>query len=252
MRKSKILIATFDKQLVFELCSNLKDMGIDVFHTYDAVETFENLQEQDIDLLIIDYSTPFVDSYSILKKIRHNYPEIPMILLVTKDEMDSLKDYLPMYRPIEAMLKPISVITIIEATQRHIGRDRRLKKITKSREFDKNITTLNLEPKEHKEHLKEWDERAIEVFNEIPDNIMVIQRGRIVFANVAAMGWLGYDKDTLFNSHITSLLLPEDRRRARSMLRAWMERRAPSLFTFSIRSSENEVLKAEARVTKIL
>lgn len=84
MEKKKILIADDEKALRILLVEALKpyDYHIDVVE--NGAEAISHIHRKSYDLIITDYMMPKMDGLELTRKVRSQYPSIP-ILIVTGD-----------------------------------------------------------------------------------------------------------------------------------------------------------------------
>lgn len=71
-----------DDAIVVKSCSRiLESEGFDVATTDDAEEAPEIVRKRDFDLLLIDVKMPKRDGISLVKELKRDFPEIPIVVM---------------------------------------------------------------------------------------------------------------------------------------------------------------------------
>ena len=104
----KILIAEDDRELVDLFCHVLEKNGYDVKGVSNGAEALEALGTEYYDLIISDIMMPVMDGYELVRSVREQGINIPVLMITAKDAFDDMRagfvsgtdDY---------MVKPINV-----------------------------------------------------------------------------------------------------------------------------------------------
>jgi CheY-like chemotaxis protein len=80
----------------------------------DGQEGYENFLENDIDIVITDYSMPVLDGIGMIKKIRENNSDIPIILVSSIENTDIIKSAISLHIS-NFIEKPIDTSEVIQA-----------------------------------------------------------------------------------------------------------------------------------------
>ncbi|MBU4345330.1 MAG: response regulator [Proteobacteria bacterium] len=108
MGKKRILIADDEEAIRILLAVALKTYDYEVDVVKNGLEAINNIYKRSYDLIITDYMMPEMDGLELTKRIRSEYPSIP-ILIVTANgpEHDFLKSGATFY-----IEKPFSILEI--------------------------------------------------------------------------------------------------------------------------------------------
>lgn len=89
----RILIAEDDEVLADGLCNSMRHSGYAVDHVKDGLAAKLILSgEQPFDLVILDLGLPKLDGFSVLRSLRDNNRQVPVIILTARDaEGDRVK-----------------------------------------------------------------------------------------------------------------------------------------------------------------
>ena len=84
----RLLLAEDEKELSKALTAILKHNGYSVDAVYDGEDALDYLLGGDYDCAILDIMMPLLDGISVLKGIRHEGLDMPVIMLTAKSEID--------------------------------------------------------------------------------------------------------------------------------------------------------------------
>ncbi len=79
--KSKILIVEDERPLAKALDFKLSNAGFDAAVVYDGDEALAAIKEQKYDLLLLDLMMPRLNGYEVLKTLKKNKNNIPVVVL---------------------------------------------------------------------------------------------------------------------------------------------------------------------------
>lgn len=84
----RLLLAEDEKELSKALTAILKHNGYSVDAVYNGKDALDYLLGGDYDCAILDIMMPLLDGISVLKGIRHDGLDLPVIMLTAKSEID--------------------------------------------------------------------------------------------------------------------------------------------------------------------
>lgn len=84
----RLLLAEDEKELSKALTAILKHNGYSVDAVYNDKDALDYLLGGDYDCAILNIMTPLLDGISVLKGIRHDGLDLPVIMLTAKSEID--------------------------------------------------------------------------------------------------------------------------------------------------------------------
>lgn len=84
----RILLAEDDKSLSNAICTILKYNNYSVDAVYDGQEALDYLESNIYDAVVLDLMMPKVDGISVLKQLRRNKNNIPVLILTAKSEVE--------------------------------------------------------------------------------------------------------------------------------------------------------------------
>lgn len=84
---TNILLVDDDIHILKLVCIHLSEQGFRVFIAKDGMEALELLKKEICHLAVVDVMMPFMDGYTLTKKIRDQY-NIPVILLTAKNQIE--------------------------------------------------------------------------------------------------------------------------------------------------------------------
>lgn len=84
----RLLLAEDEKELSKALTAILKHNGYSFDAVYNGKDALDYLLGGDYDCAILDIMMPLLDGISVLKGIRHEGLDLPVIMLTAKSEID--------------------------------------------------------------------------------------------------------------------------------------------------------------------
>ena len=84
----RLLLAEDEKELSKALTAILKHNGYSVDAVYNGIVALDYLLGGDYECAILDIMMPLLDGISVLKEIRHEGLDLPVIMLTAKSEID--------------------------------------------------------------------------------------------------------------------------------------------------------------------
>jgi len=101
--KKKILLAEDEKMLAGILQDRLAEIGYEVLRAEDGEEGLSSALENNPDLIITDILLPVMDGVEMIRKIRENGREIPIIILTNLEKVENIDGI--MQEPRDSVLK---------------------------------------------------------------------------------------------------------------------------------------------------
>lgn len=116
MESFRVLLVDDEKEFVSTLAERLEIRGLSVSVAFDGQEAMRILDNEAFDVIVLDVRMPGLSGLEILKRIRTQKPEIPVILLTghsaTRDGIEGMRlgafDYL---------MKPVDIDRLMEKMQ---------------------------------------------------------------------------------------------------------------------------------------
>lgn len=130
----KLILVEDDPDLADALSINLKRSGFEVLHVADGLVAEVKLLREEVDAAILDLGLPGQDGLSVLRHVRREKPNLPILILTALDEVEDrvaglqagADDYLPkpfQFVELEARLQALLRRTrALPANQLQIGR----------------------------------------------------------------------------------------------------------------------------------
>lgn len=84
----RILVAENEKDMNRIICKRLKEEGYSVDSCFDGVEVFDYLACAEYDAIVLDIMMPRMDGLQVLRKLRADNNQIPVLLLTAKDRVE--------------------------------------------------------------------------------------------------------------------------------------------------------------------
>jgi len=102
-----ILVLEDDEKLNYIVCSYLNDNSYRAISCKNAIEAFDKMQEETVDIIISDIMMPGMDGFEFAQEIRKQNKTIPILFMTARDDITSkqkgyhigIDDY--MVKPIE-------------------------------------------------------------------------------------------------------------------------------------------------------
>lgn len=116
MESFRVLLVDDEKEFVSTLAERLEIRGLSVSVAFDGQEAMRILDNEAFDVIVLDVRMPGLSGLEVLKRIRTQKPEIPVILLTghsaTRDGIEGMRlgafDYL---------MKPVDIDRLMEKMQ---------------------------------------------------------------------------------------------------------------------------------------
>lgn len=84
----KLLLAEDDELLADGLSTQLRQAGYDVEHAANGAVAEYLLKRARFDVAVLDVGLPMIDGLSVLRVLREQYPQLPVLMLSARDALD--------------------------------------------------------------------------------------------------------------------------------------------------------------------
>ncbi len=115
-----ILVVEDDASLSEALRDTLQIAGYEVCTAENGLLALRQLEDEAVDLIISDINMPKMDGHSLLKKVRAQFPDIPMILMTAygtiQQAVDAMRD-----GAVDYMVKPFEAEVLVNMVGQYIG-----------------------------------------------------------------------------------------------------------------------------------
>ncbi len=185
----------------------LQGEGYNVFIASDGIEALEIVKKTPIDVAILDIRMPRLNGIEALKEIKTIDPSIEVIIITGFADFESLRKAMVEYGAFDYLLKPFKrpdITTILKKAV--LKRD----SVQKKEPGDK-IFQLERDFLERTHELRESQIKHKEIIENSNDMILVVQGGRIKFANRKTFELTEYPEKEILGLLFMELINPEDR-----------------------------------------
>ncbi len=106
----RILIADDDLTLACLLEHRLRQRGHEVFTTQDAIQTWQAIQRQSPDLVLLDIKMPGGSGLAVLRRLKQNLRSrnVPVVVVTAAEDQNTLQQVLAL-RPEALLRKPFQI-----------------------------------------------------------------------------------------------------------------------------------------------
>jgi DNA-binding response OmpR family regulator len=105
MEKLKALLIDDEEELVTTLVERLRYRGVEAEYALDGYSALLMMREGDFDVVLLDLKMPGVGGREVLKRLRRDYPHVPVLLisghgaLESEAGLEGVFDYL--FKPVQ-------------------------------------------------------------------------------------------------------------------------------------------------------
>jgi DNA-binding response OmpR family regulator len=119
-RKARILIVDDEPPVVQLLSDYLTRQGFEVSGAYSGVQTLARLSQQQPDVVLLDVRMPELDGVEVLRRIRENYPRIPVLMVSGNDDVELAKETVAL-GAFDYILKPVDFPYLLRAIDKMLA-----------------------------------------------------------------------------------------------------------------------------------
>jgi len=120
MAEAQVMVVEDDADLLEALSETLSTAGYAVAHARDGSDALKLLEQQQFDLVVSDIQMPNMDGHSMLKKVKENHPDLPVMLMTAygsiQQAVDAMRD-----GAVDYMVKPFEAEVLVNMVSRYAG-----------------------------------------------------------------------------------------------------------------------------------
>jgi DNA-binding NtrC family response regulator len=133
MANERILLVEDEKLIRWSLANRLAKEGYQVREADNGTDALRTVDEQEVDVVLLDYRLPGVDGLEVLRRLGQGHPELPVVMMTAYSTVESaieaMKlgafDYLNKPFEMDELLVTIQKALETTALKRELGRYRR-------------------------------------------------------------------------------------------------------------------------------
>ena len=119
--KANILVVDDDEVVRLSHLRSLKDSSCNVEAAWDGDEALRVMEQRSFDVVLLDLRMPGTDGLSVLKAIKHRWPESEVVIITGYPSVDSVKEAVRL-GACDYLAKPVGPVEVINATNGAIAR----------------------------------------------------------------------------------------------------------------------------------
>jgi two-component system response regulator FlrC len=123
MNTASVMVVEDDNELREALNETLTLAGYDVAVASDGQEALQQLDNRQFDLIVSDIQMPRMDGQSLLKKVKGQHPDLPVMLMTAygsiQQAVDAMRD-----GAVDYMVKPFEAEVLVNMVSRYAAQDR--------------------------------------------------------------------------------------------------------------------------------
>ena len=123
MKNLRILIVDDEAELVYTLAERLQLRGFDVDAATDGEKALHWIETKKYDIALLDMKMPGMGGLSVLKIIRRDHPELPVILLTGHGSNEEANECLR-HGALACLFKPVNIDELIETVKQNIRKEK--------------------------------------------------------------------------------------------------------------------------------
>ena len=93
-RVARVLVVDDEATIVEILTEVLASHGYEVMGTHGAADAFTMMEVSPPDVLLLDINMPLVDGVTVLRRVRHLYPQLPVVMVTANVDEEVARDTL--------------------------------------------------------------------------------------------------------------------------------------------------------------
>jgi len=248
MPEKNILIADDDQVILDILKEIIQREGYRVFLTSNGKQAVEAIKINPIDLAILDIKMPVMDGIEALKEIKKIDQGIEVLIMTGYADFETLRQAITDHGAFDYILKPFKRDEILNGIQNALlKRDFLYQKKLREKELQERILQLEKEFHERTHQLRESQIKYKDIVENSNDAIVVVQDGKLKFANTQTVELTGYPQEELKDMSFLEMVHPEDR----NMVDEGYKREDfPGIFSFRALKKSGESLCVEINAVR--
>ena len=185
----------------------LQGEGYNVLIASNGQEALEIAKKHPLDGAILDIKMPFLNGIEVLKEIKAIDPTIEVIIITGFADFESLGQAMHEYGAFDYLLKPFRGTDIIPILKSALLK----REVLLQKKTGKKISQLEKIFQERTRELRESQIKYKEIIENSNDMILVVQKGKIKYANRKTLELTGYPEKKILGLSFIGLIHPEDR-----------------------------------------
>jgi len=248
MPKENILIGDDDQTILDILTEMIQREGYGVFLASNGKEAVEAIKVNPIDLAILDIKMPFMDGIEALKEIKKIDQGIEVLIMTGYADLETLRQAINDHGAFDYILKPFKRDEILNGIQNALlKRDFSSQKKLREKELQERILQLEKEFNERTHQLRESQIKYKDIVENSNDAIVVVQDGKLKFANTKTVELTGYPQKELKDMSFLEMVHPEDRD---MVAESYKSEDFTNIFSFRALRKSGESLWVESNAVK--
>jgi PAS domain S-box-containing protein len=248
MPEKNILIADDDQEILDILKEMIQREGYRVFLASNGKEAVEAIKINPIDLAILDIKMPVMDGIEALKEIKKIDQGIEVLIMTGYADLETLKQAVSYHGAFDYILKPFKRADILNGIQNALlKRDFASQKKLREKELEERILQLEKQFHESTHRLRESQIKYRDIVEKSNDAIVVVQDGKLKFANTKTVELTGYPQEDLKDMSFLEMVHPEDRD---MVAESYKSEDFPNIFSFRALRKSGESLWVEINTVR--
>lgn len=250
MPKGTILVVDDEFDSANHIGIILSDYDYEVTTCQSGLEALRVLKETPFDLAIIDVTMPAMSGIELLGQIRSMGLNFPAILVSGSRNTEDVIEETKNLEVSTVLTKPISHQELLKAVTEGISKARKGEKRHKEKGYlKKKILALSDKIKKDDSIYRDVISQYSELLDQLGQPVIVICKGKIVFANNVTFDWLKYRPYELIGREILSLVIPKDHSKVRQLIMRILKEDRPHFITVGVIKKDGTLANVEATVT---
>jgi len=243
-----ILIADDDQAIRDVLQLILQDNGYQVFMARNGKEAVEIIQTAHMDVDLLDIQMPEMDGIQALKNIKKSAKDTEVLIVTGHANLENLRKTIVENGAFDYLLKPFNLNEMLNTVQNALLKQEYIRQNNSvENEVNDRIAQLENDFEERTRELRESQIKYSEIIENSNDIILVVQDGKLKFANRKAVDLTGYSLKHMLNIPFTQLVEPEDRKLVEETgMQQLNEKDGTNTYTFRVLRKHGKLFWVEA------
>jgi DNA-binding NtrC family response regulator len=119
MSTFRVLLVDDEEELVATLVERLGYRGIEAEFSLDGYDAMVKMRERAFDVVILDLKLPGMDGLELLKRLKSEYPSVPVLLITGHGSIENETEPLPegVY---DYLMKPVSLDELVDKMRKAV------------------------------------------------------------------------------------------------------------------------------------
>ena len=119
MEEINVLCIDDEEELVSAWVERLQMRGIEAVGVTNGQDAIQRVKEKKFDVVILDIKMPGISGFEIMKQIKNEYPELPVILITGHQCQDEENERM-LADSFECLIKPVNIEILVEKIMKAI------------------------------------------------------------------------------------------------------------------------------------